>query len=67
MSDKTHARGSLDDLWERAKDVEMSDHERTEQRIIDVAANCNISDPRVTIETTRMVHELVEATKSAEH
>ena len=53
----------LNKLWNKAKAVEVSEEERTEQRIIDVAANGNISDSRITIETTRAVHTLVEAEK----
>ena len=51
----------LERLWERAKAVEVSEEERLEQRIIDVAANGNLSDPRITVETTRAVHTLMEA------
>ena len=55
----------LEKLWERAKGIEMSAEERAEQRIIDVAANGNISDPRITVETTRAVHTLVQAEKAS--
>lgn len=51
----------LEQLWEKAKAVEVSDEERVEQRIIDVAANGNLSDPRITVETTKAVHTLIEA------
>ena len=51
----------LHSLWEEAKAVELSEEERSEQRIINVAANGNITDERITVETTRAVHTLFEA------
>ena len=48
-------------LWEKAKAVEMTDEQRHEQRIQHVAATGNMSDPRITVNTTRAVFTLMEA------
>ena len=47
----------LDTLWERAKHVRMTRDEQDEQMIQDVAANGNISDPRITEESVRAIHD----------
>lgn len=46
----------LERLWDKAKGVTMTPEERDEQRILDVAANGNMSDPDITVDTTRIVH-----------
>ena len=51
----------LDRLWNEAKAVEMNDEERAEQRILDAAANGNISDSRITVETMRATRLLMDA------
>ena len=62
---ETPRRDRLDELWDEAKKVEMSDDERVEQRIIDVAASGNMADSRVTMDTTRAVHTLMKAEDAA--
>ncbi|MCY4460962.1 MAG: hypothetical protein OXC26_11295 [Albidovulum sp.] len=47
----------LKSLWNKAQGINMSREQRDEQRIQDVAANGNISDDRITVETTRKIHE----------
>lgn len=54
----------LDSLWEKAKAVEMSEEEQDEQRILHVFANVHLSDPRVTIDTARAAHTLVQSSES---
>ena len=58
--DEALRHDSLDELWNKAQGVEMSDAERVEQRIIDVAASGKMADDRVTLAMTRTVHTLME-------
>lgn len=51
----------LENLMTKAKGITMSEEERIEQRIHHVAATGNMSDERITVETTRAVHTLIEA------
>ena len=54
---------ALQDLWEKSKDIKMTPEERREQLIRHVAATGNMSDPRITVETTRAVFTLMDAEK----
>ena len=54
----------MEHLWEQAKAVEMSDEALSEQRIHHVFANANLSDPRITIDTVRAAHTLVQSAEA---